>query len=362
MGASDVIVNISNTLMPIRTTEFGRSLILSTEGTDVKDEVQLYEDIESLAADFDEDTDVYATAISMLGQTPRPRDLLVLDVTRGGTPSPTDLSGALNALLDAGGLGKAWYFLVQAQREKIAGDRDELAEWVQAQRRMFLASPYAGEDEDDLAAVAADYVHKRIWLGAHTDLDEHFDAAMAGRVGARPVGSVNWRHLMLDGVAAPEFTATQLATLEAGNVSSYWSNPIGLLTTTGGMTTSGFWADLTHSIDFIEAKMMEKIWDALSQHDKIPYDDHGILLLAALVKQSLEYCCGRPHYIIATDMDGNGLYQVTPPRRQDIDPLDAKNRILPDLPWIATAAGAINKVIVNGILTEEWIQPIREAE
>jgi len=362
MGAADVIVNISNTLMPVRTSEFGRSLILSTEGSAKADAVQLYEDIESLSSDFDEETDVYDAAIALFGQTPRPRDVLVLDVTRGGTPSPTDLSGALNDLLEAGGLGKAWYFLVQAQREAVAGDRDELAEWVQAQRRMFLASPFADETVADLVDIAAEYTHKRIWLGAHSDITEHFDAAMAGRVGARPPGSVNWRHLMLDGIPAPDYTATDHATLEIGKVSSYWEDPIGLLTTTGGMTVSGFWADLTHAIDFIEAKMMEKIWDALSQHDKIPYDDHGILLLAALVKQSLEMCCGRPYYIIATDLDNNGLYRVTPPRREDIDPLDAKNRILPDLPWIATAAGAINKVVVNGILTEEWIQPVRSAE
>jgi len=355
---SDVIVNISNTLAPVKRREFGRALILtSTADGEKKDQWLLYNDLTEVSADFDNTTAAYDAAQALFSQTPRPRDVAVLDVTRDGEePTPEELSAALNALLAAGNTG--WYFLVQAEREQVAGDRDELADWVAAQERMFLAHRKTDETVANIVTAAASYAANRVVACYHSDLDEHFDAALAGRIGARYPGSVNWRHLMLDSIADPELTTTERSTLEAGNVMTYWENPVGHLTTTGGMATSGFWADLVRAIDFMGATMKEKIWDALSQHDKIPYDDTGILFLAGLVRQALEICVGRPYYIVAQDLDGNGLYQVKPPRREDCDPLDVKNRILSDLPWWATAAGAINQVTVNGILTEEYIQPI----
>jgi hypothetical protein len=272
------------------------------------------------------------------------------------------LSAALNALLAGGGIGTDWYFLINADREQAAGDRDELSDWVSAHERMFIASNFAGETVADIAAAAQLYVDNRTVMIVHSDAggedDQYLDAALAGRVGAKYPGSVNWRHLMLNAVSVPSYTSTERATLEDANVMTYWKNPVGLLTTTGGMATSGFWADLTRAIDYLTASIRERIWDALSQKDKIPYDDTGIQYLASLVIQALEIATGDPYYIVAQDLDGNGLYQVRPPRRIDIDPLDVKNRILSNLPFVATVAGAINKVTVNGILTEEYIEPM----
>ena len=358
----DVTVNISNTLAPVKRKEFGRSLIVtSTADGTKKDTFLLYDSLEGLSADFAEGTAAYNQAQALFSQTPRRGDVAVLDVTRDPvTPSPTELSTALNALLQAGQTG--WYFLLNADREQADGDRAELADWVSAQERMYIASEFAGEGVSDLVAAAAAYVSNRVVLLAHDgidgDGDEFFDGALAGRIGAKYPGSVNWRHLMLNAITKPGFTVTDRYNLEEGNVMTYWENPVGHLVTTGGMATSNFWADLTRAIDFVASMMREKIWDALSQQDKIPYTDEGILYLASLVVQTLEYVSGFPYYIIARDLDGNGLYKVEPPARADIDPLDAKNRILPNLPWWATAAGAINQVTVNGILTEDIIEPV----
>ncbi len=362
----DVVVNISNTLAAVRRKDFGRTLILTSTDPSLncpKDTMKIYEDLSDLAKDWPETTNAYKAAQALFSQIPRVQDVAILDVTRDATnPTPTELSSALNTLLDGGGIGTEWYFLVYADREPVPGDRDELNDWIGAQERIYLASSFQNETVADLVAAASTYVQNRTFIFAHdaagTDDDEFFDAAFAGRVGAKYPGSVNWRHLMLNGISEPGYTATERATLENGNVMTYWKNPVGLLVTTGGMATSGFWGDLQRAIDYLVASIRERIWDALSQKDKIPYDDTGIQYLASLVIQALEIATGDPYYIVAQDLDGNGLYQVRPPRRKDIDPLDVKNRILPNLPFVATAAGAINKVVVNGILTEEYIEPM----
>ena len=361
---SDVIVNISNTLAPVRRADFGRALILAStdpaEGT-VKDTYKLYEDTSSMSTDFPSGTDVYKMATALFAQTPRRSDVAVFDVTRdASSPSPSELSAALDALVLAGHTG--WYFLLSAQREQVAGDRDELADWVSAQERMAILSPKAEETVAEIIAAAASYVDNRVLIAAHKNAggvnEQWFDAALAGRVGAKYPGSINWRHLMLNAVTDPGYNTTELADLTEGNVTAYWSNPVGHLCTTGGMTTSGFWADLTRAIDFLTASIRERIWDALAQKDKIPFTDSGILYFASLVETALQLVVGHPYYIIADDLDGNGLYQVKPPRREDLDPLDVKNRILADLPFWATVAGAINQVTVNGVLTEEVIEPV----
>ena len=48
--------------------------------------------------------------------------------------------------------------------------------------------------------------------------------------------------------------------------------------------------------------------------------------------------------------DGAGLFTVRAPRREEVDPNDRANRILPDVYWDAILAGAIHRVRVSGVV------------
>ena len=49
--------------------------------------------------------------------------------------------------------------------------------------------------------------------------------------------------------------------------------------------------------------------------------------------------------------DGSGAYTVTIPRRADATEEQARNRIMPPIPWEATLRGGVHGVKVTGVLT-----------
>lgn len=354
-----VIVNISDTLQPVKRKEFQRTLILGTSPNRRFGEFVLYQDITAMAEDFDEDTPEYKIATRILAQIPRPRDVAVYTFTPDES-DPTSWSSALNDLINRGYTG--WYFLVPATHDpNVIAD---LAEWITAQRRMLIT----GNSSEMTPAEIVEFVNglfrsRRTVFCAHPDNDRVWlEGAVAGYAGAHFPGSVAWFHAKLQGLLDQSYKYSELAMLEENHVMSWWETPIGIWATTGGQAINGFWADLTHAIDFLEAQIKEAIWDLLVQRDKIPYTDEGILTIAAVVEAVLHRCAGAPYYIIATDLAGRPLCRVMPPRRQDIDPLEVKCRHIPDLPFVATVAGAVKSVVVNGVLTEEVITPLRVAE
>ena len=87
----DVIVNISDTLQPVKRAEFNRALILGD--TDVsqgvlKDTYRVYESIEDVAQDFPEGTPEYQCALRIFAQIPRPKDVAIYSVTRSDPADP----------------------------------------------------------------------------------------------------------------------------------------------------------------------------------------------------------------------------------------------------------------------------------
>ena len=54
---------------------------------------------------------------------------------------------------------------------------------------------------------------------------------------------------------------------------------------------------------------------------------------------------------IIADENGEPLYSITVPKRDDIPENTRAQRTLPDIEWSATIAGAIEKVEIRGVLT-----------
>lgn len=354
-----VIVNISDTLQPIKRKEFQRSLILGTSNNKRFGEFVLYQDLTAMAEDFDEDTPEYNIATRIFAQIPRPRDVAVYTFTPEEN-NPNAWSSAVNDLINNGYNG--WYFLIPATHDpNVIMD---LAEWITAQRRMLITGNASNTAPADIVTfVESLFQSRRVVFCAHPENDEVWlEGAVAGYAGAHFPGSVAWFHAKLQGLLEGTYKYSELAMLEEAHILSWWETPIGIWATTGGQAINGFWADLTHAIDFLEAQIKEAIWDLFVQRDKIPYTDEGILTIACVVESVLHRCAGAPYWIIATDLAGRPLCRVIPPRRADIDPLEVKCRHIPDLPFVATVAGAVKSVVVNGVLTEEVITPVRVAE
>ena len=78
----------------------------------------------------------------------------------------------------------------------------------------------------------------------------------------------------------------------------------------------------------------------MANSDKIPFTQSGITALENEVRAQLEEA-------VANSVITTG-YTVTPPAVDDVSATDKANRILGDLDFSATLAGAIHTVIING--------------
>src|SRR5690606_34988647 len=81
------------------------------------------------------------------------------------------------------------------------------------------------------------------------------------------------------------------------------------------------------------ARMEERISRVLFVNEKIPYDNIGIAQIIEPIRTTLQQATGLG--IIARNDDGSGQFTVRAPRREDVDPNDRANRILPDVYWDA---------------------------
>ena len=350
---NDVVVNIAHTLTPLTRKEFNRPLLFvsdTREGIPVG-RFTVYGALEEVAQAYGTNSVAYAMARAIFSQRIRPADMAIYNV--GAWNVPSDLSGALDDLLNAGHTG--WYYLVPSMRSNTA--RAALVNWVNAQRRVMVFGNADDETPEEFIAAVADLPRSpRAVAVYHTDNDAtYLEAAMVGWVGGRYPATAAWFHAKVEGVQINGCTYDQLIALETANIISWWRSPIGIWLTTCGKTIGGEWCDITVALDLIEARIRERVWALLADRDRIPYTQEGIDLLAHAVLTELHYLARPPYGIIATDTTGRPMCRVMPPRREEIDPLEVRNRRIPDLPFEATVAGAVKTVVINGLVTEEVV-------
>lgn len=359
---ADVVVNIAHTLTPITRAEFSRALLLVEETQDgvPVGEYRVYDRLEAVGADYGTNSVAYALAAAIFAQRIRPADVAILNVQRTASRLPEELTSALDAAVNAGHTG--WYFLVPATRSQA--DRLALVNWVDANRRFLVLGNADSEDVGTIISSARGLGNShRTAFCAHgrNEADRNYlEAALVGWIGGRYPGSAAWFHAKVNGITPNTYTYNELLSLEQDNVISWHETPVGIWATTCGKTVGGEWCDITQAIDFLEARLKERIWSLLVDRDRIPFTQEGIDLLRHAVLAELHRLARSPYGIIATDAMGQPLCRVLPLRREEIDRLDVRNRRIPDLRFEATVAGAVKSIVVNGVLTEDIIVPYPE--
>ena len=187
----------------------------------------------------------------------------------------------------------------------------------------------------------------RVVLFAHTHPDSFPDAALVGRMAPIQPGGATFKFKTLDGVPEARFGTTQILALHDAGVNTY-VRKFGVLQTSEGFVSDKTYADIQLAKDWLKARMEERISRVLFVNEKIPYDNIGIAQVIDPIRTTLKQGTGLG--LIARGDDGTGLFEVRAPRREDIDPNDRANRILPDVNWDAIVAGAVHNVKVNGVV------------
>lgn len=196
----------------------------------------------------------------------------------------------------------------------------------------------------DIASIENALGYDRTILIYSSTKGQYSDAAWAGnRLPSQP-GTSTWAFKELVGVAGSDLTTGDVSALETKKC-NFYTVVKGLGITRQGVAVSGEYIDNVRAIDWLEARIQERVLALLASTPKIPYTDFGVSLVLNEVSAQLFTAVQRQ--VLRADPAPS----VTAPKVASISVADRANRTLPDVNFQGQLAGAIHKVIIRGRLT-----------
>ena len=244
-----------------------------------------------------------------------------------------------------------WYGLVLQETDQ---EFVELAAaWVETKRKLFATrstdvSLYDSGSTTDLAYVLNAANYDRTMVIHAEDADEYIDGAIMARCLAENAGSITFALNGLTGITTTTLTTSQRSALEAKEANYY-------ITTAAqghfrwGTIASGEYADVIMGADWITARTEENIFTKLINANKISYTDQGIGLIEGEIRAVLMLAVERK--ILAAYSDEDWKNAVSVPLASDVSSANKAARLLTDVTFSGTLAGAIHKVTLSGQLS-----------
>lgn len=239
-----------------------------------------------------------------------------------------------------------WYCLILTSRLKA--DILNAASTIETMRKIFLA---CSEDSDVTANTAGNVLeslngsaYDRTAYLWSDDQENYPEAAWAGRVLPLDPGSETWKFKNLKGITASVLTSTQENNIFTKKGNTY-ETFAGVAITREGTVVSGEYIDVMRFVDWLEARMQEDIYSTLINVPKIPYTDNGVAIIESLIRKRL---------LIGIRVGGlsdDPAFTITVPKVADVPNVDKAARLLPDVEFAATLAGAIHKVEIRGTVS-----------
>ena len=279
-------------------------------------------------------------------------ELLTLSLVHADPGIETDL-GAI-ALED-----NTWYGLVLPSGSKA--EIKAAAHWVESNEKLFVAASPDSEiaslasttdlgyaaSHDARATVAADLensAYARTAVIYCPDPSDMADAAWLGKCLPFDPGSETWKFKTLATVGATILTATERTNI-LNKKANLYETVAGVNITEEGWVAAGEFIDVVRFRDWLKARMQERVYARLVNLKKIPFTDAGIALIEAEVRGQLQ-----------DGIDAGGLAAdpapvVTVPKAANVSTANKTARLLPDVKFTATLAGAIHSLTISGTIS-----------
>jgi len=225
-----------------------------------------------------------------------------------------------------------------------------LAANIQTQIKALIASSADDEILDstvitDIASDLQTAVYDRTMFIYHPKaLEQYPCAAWAGKGLPKDPGSITWDLKTLIGIDYTELSSTEKTNLAAKNC-NYYTQIAGINVTQKGITSGDEWFDVIHGLDWVQARMQEQVFGVLANADKIPYTDPGIAVVEGAVRAILKEAVSAGVFAASPEPT------VTVPKAVAVSTADKANRILRNVKFYATLAGAIHESEVSGTVT-----------
>lgn len=307
--------------------------------------VRAYSSLSEIAdAGFLTSSAVYLSAQALFQQNPNIGQIYVGRKLTGVDGSET-WTVAMDAIKED---SDAWYGFFIGTR--TLADLEEVADWAEANKKLFFIS----DDDSNIISGTGDiaeyletnnYDRSTVLYHPDADLstdDPYAEAAWSGFMFTYEPGEATWAYKQLTGVPAYQLTTAQRNTALGKNCNLF-EEIAGVDVTRFGKVGSGEYIDIIRGTDWLEARIQERVFTVLLNNAKVPYTDAGIQSVVAELEGALQEA-------VDINLITEG-FEVTFPAAADISTQDKADRLLPDIEFTATYAGAIHRVEIQGTIS-----------
>lgn len=237
-----------------------------------------------------------------------------------------------------------WYALTTETHKR--DDVLALAGAIEAKRKIYgvssADSDIAEGDDSDLFSLLGSLGYQRTFGIYSPTADSEFpEAALIGYQLQEQPGSTTWAYKTLAGTQVTKLSDSASQNVRAKNATTFETIG-GLRVTVGGKMFGGEWIDVMVFVDWLEARMRERIWFRLANSKKIPYTNGGGTILETEVRAQLR------EGIRVGGLAETPAPIVTVPDVLSIAPNLRAQRIFEGITFEARLAGAIHFVKIRG--------------
>lgn len=262
--------------------------------------------------------------------------------------SPSDT--VINDLNTIQQIDDTWYAL--ALTDRTSATVLSAAGWTEGQVKIFgtasadpdIINLAAGVDLNSVAAKCNQSGYVRTFVLYHQDANNDFpECAWFGGVLPLDPGSETWKFKRLTSISYSNLTSTQSQNARNKKANTYeYIGGVGI--TREGTMAQGEFIDIVRGVDWLTSRIQEFVYSVLVNSNKVPYTDSGIAAIEAEIRRALQLGIG--NNFIANDP----VPTVTVPKAANVPANDKAQRILRNVKFQATLAGAIHAVNIQGLV------------
>ncbi len=257
----------------------------------------------------------------------------------------------VNDLIAIQNINDNWYAL--ACTDRTPATVKAIAAWIETQIKIFgttssdpnIINQDAGVDITSVAAVFANLGYARSFVMYHKDADDDFpECAWFGNCLPFTPGSETWKFKTLNSISYSDLNSTQANRVFDKNANTYqYVGGVGI--TQNGTMAVGEFIDIIRGVDWLTSTIQTYVYSVLVNTPKVPYTNAGITQIESQIRRALQL--GVSNNFIAAEPP----YQIFIPDATTVPAIDKANRILNNVKFQATLAGAIQAINITGTVS-----------
>lgn len=266
------------------------------------------------------------------------------NLSQANSPSTESWVNSVTAVTT---VDNTWYALMIESH--VEADVLAVAAQIEGMKKVFATSSQTAAVKttgttDVFAKLKALAYQRTFGLYSATADTEYPEAAWVGYQLQEQPGSNTWAYKALSGATVSVLSDTESTNIHNKNASTY-ETVGGLNSTIGAKMFGGEWIDVIIFVDWLEARMKERLWSRMVNSKKIPFTAAGAAIIEAEIRGQLN--------------DGVRVGGLAPSPAPTVDVPDVLSlstnaraqRIFEGITFEARLAGAIHFVKIAGTVT-----------